>query len=155
MDNVILDAMGADVDCRRQRAEQVEVIQRRMELLAEEDRLLVDMYINHGATFRQLSQLTGQSERVLSRRIRQQLERLLDGRYVAIVRAARQFSPRERGVAYDHFLLGLSLRAIAAKRALGVSQVRTSIARLSRWLRRHGLGLATGKTPPAPVGRIT
>ena len=129
----LLAELSSEHDHRQQRAEQFELLVLRLELLEPPDRRELELYLQHGVSFRQLSALCGASERTMARRLKRLIGRLLGGEYITFVRNRQQFSPRQLDVAYDRYLLGLSYRAIAAKRCIGVGCVRGAVKRLERW----------------------
>ena len=138
----VVDNIAVEKDLREYRAGRVELLQLRMGLLEEEGRLLLEMYINHHASYRQLAKLTGLSPRAVSRRVRLMIERLVSGQYMLILRHRGEFSRCEVQVAYDRYLLGLGYRAIGIKRRLGPSTVRTILRHLEARLGEFGGGRA-------------
>jgi DNA-binding transcriptional regulator YhcF (GntR family) len=88
------------------------------------------MYLENGNTFRQMAQLAGVNEATIARRIYKLIQRLLDGEYITCLRNRKLFSAREMKVAKDYFLLGLSMRRIAAKRECSYYRVRQALKKI-------------------------
>lgn len=95
---------------------QVELLASRVGLLKGEDRLLMEMYLKHGNSFRQMARLLGVNPATVSRRVRKLCERLIDGEYIECLKNRERFTAIEMQIAEDYFLSGLSMRKIAVKR---------------------------------------
>jgi predicted DNA-binding protein YlxM (UPF0122 family) len=106
----------------------------RLELLAGKDKVLMTMYLESGASFRQLAELAGVSEVAIARRIRTLSARLTDGEYITCLRNRDKFSAFELSIAKDYFLTGLSTRKIAASRHCTRYSVRKTIKRIKELL---------------------
>jgi len=135
-----LEWLSGGEDGRAGRVELARKLEERLVWLRAADRQLVELYVRHGLGVRQLARVKGLAASTVSRRLRRQIGALLDGRYAAVRGERRRFSGAERQVAYDWFLLGLSVRAIAGKRRLPAGQVRDITARLEVWVRKAASG---------------
>ncbi|MCK4628064.1 MAG: hypothetical protein KAT56_03615 [Sedimentisphaerales bacterium] len=115
-------------------AEQIELLQWRMELLEPRDRVLLEAYYRGNLSLRKLGWLCGLSEYAVAQRIEKMSRRLLKKDYITILRYKKGIDSRQRKVAYDHFLLGLGYRTIAAKRNLSYHTTRKTVKSLKQWL---------------------
>ena len=115
-------------------AEQIESLQWRMELLTPRDRVLLEAYYRGNLSLRKLGWLCGLSECTVAQRIEKMSLRLLNKDYITIFRYKKRINPKQRKVAYDHFLLGLGDRTIAARHKLSYHTVRKTIKSLKQWL---------------------
>jgi len=131
--------ISANQDKRTERFDQMDYLQTRMEMLKPIDRVMLELYYWHNVTFQQLSYLSGLSPTTVSRRIESQIKRLLGKRYIAIYRKRRFFLPEELQVAYDHFLLGMGYRSIAAKQNITPSRSRKIIKKLNDYVTKEKL----------------
>ena len=121
-------------DCRAGAMREMELLRLRVDLLDGQERLLVDMYLNQNASYYRLAALTGMGEKYVARRVQSLLRCLQSEEYLSIVRHQRLFEPRTLEVAYDYFLLGMSVRAISRKRNMSRYRVSKKIRRLQNWL---------------------
>ena len=115
-------------------AEQIELLQWRMELLAPRDRVLLEAYYRGNLSLRKLGWLCGLSECAVAQRIEKMSLRLLKKDYITILRYKKGINPKQRRVAYDHFLLGLGYQTIADRHKLSYHIVRKTIKSLKQWL---------------------
>lgn len=115
-------------------AEQIESLQWRMELLEPRDRVLLEAYYRGNLSLRKLGWLCGLSECAVAQRIEKMSLRLLKKDYITILRYKKGIDSRQRKVAYDHFLLGLGYRTIAARHKLSYHIVRKTVKSLKQWL---------------------
>jgi len=115
-------------------AEQIELLQWRMELLAPRDRVLLEAYYRGNLSLRKLGWLCGLSECAVAQRIEKISRRLLKKDYITILRYKKGINSQQRKVAYDHFLLGLGYRTIAGRHKLSYHIVRKTIKSLKQWL---------------------
>lgn len=132
-----LDNLSKHIDHRGEQAEIVDLLRIRMQMLEEDDRILLETYIENNSSFRKLGKLTGSDPRKIARKIKKQIKNLLANQYISIKRQQKQFSQTELVIAYDHYLLGLGYRKIAAKRNLKDSRVRTTLKKLQMWLQKQ------------------
>lgn len=131
----LVERISSDYDSRLSNSTWVDLLRVRLCMLEPRDRVLVEMYINQGVSFVQLSQLSGRPARLISREVHKLIGRLLDNKgYIQIRRKSLLFSRKELALAYDRYLLGLSYRRIAAKRSMTVKRVRRLVGTLDEWL---------------------
>ena len=90
------------------------------------------MYLENGNSFRQMARLAGVNEARIARRIHRVTKRLIDGEYITCLRNRGKFSEAEMDVARDYFLLGLSIRKIAAKRRSTYYRNRETMKKVQR-----------------------
>ena len=108
----------------------VYALQKRVNLLTGKDKVLMRMYLENGASFRQISGLTGISEQAIARRIQKLARRLAEGQYIDCLRHRDKLTARELNIAKDYFLKGLSMRSIAAKYDSSYYRVRKAIGKI-------------------------
>ena len=138
-----LDKYEVMDDQRQKLADFARDIQDLIEILEPDEKVLLDLYMNHKASVYQISILSGRSQQAVSRSIKHLIKRLAEGHYVYLHRNRYRngLSEKRMLVAYDRFLLGLGYRVIAGKRKMSVKEVRNHIKSLERWLvlRKRGL----------------
>ena len=117
-------------DFRAARAHEYDLLLLRLDLLEPEEKTLIELYLKHELTVKQLAQLSGMNRGTVYRRITRLCEKLLAGGYITVLRNREQFEREELKVAYDRFLLGLGCRAIARKRNLGPRQTERIVKKL-------------------------
>ena len=105
----------------------IELLRSRLNLLSGTDKLLMIMYIEHGNSIRQIARIRGVSEASVARRIRSITKRLTDGPYIDCLRNRDKLTGCQFAVAKDYYLLGLSMRRIAAKRRWSYYRVRDTL----------------------------
>jgi predicted DNA-binding protein YlxM (UPF0122 family) len=105
----------------------IELLRSRLNLLSGTDKLLMTMYIEHGNSIRQIARIRGVSETSVARKIRAITKRLTDGPYIDCLRNRNKLTGRQLAVAKDYYLMGLSMRQIAAKRCRSYYRVRDTI----------------------------
>ena len=105
----------------------IELLRSRLNLLSGTDKLLMTMYIEHGNSIRQIARIRGVTETSIARRIRAISKRLTDGPYIECLRNRNKLTRRQLAVAKDYYLMGLSMRRIAAKRRLSYYRVREAL----------------------------
>ena len=111
-------------DLRRGR---IELLAGRLNLLTGTDKVLMTMYIRHGNSIRQIARVRGVSETSIARRIRAISKRLVEGPYINCLRCREKLTSRQLAIAKDYYLMGLSIRRIAAKRRWSYYRVRDTI----------------------------
>jgi len=109
-----------------------ELLASRAELLTGKDKLLMTMYLKNGNSFRQMARLAGVNEAHIARRIHKITKRLIDSEYITCLRNRDQFSTTEMNVAKDYFLLGLSIKKIAAKQHFSYYRVRQTLKKIQQ-----------------------
>lgn len=105
----------------------IELLKRRLNLLAGTDKLLMTMYIEHGNSIRQIARIRSASEASIARRIRAISKRLADGPYIDCLRNRDKLTDRQLAIAKDYYLMGLSMKRIAAKRRWSRYRVREAL----------------------------
>ena len=105
----------------------IELLRSRLNLLSGTDKLLMTMYIEHGNSIRQIARIRGVTETKVARRIRSITKRLTDGPYIDCLRNRDKLTGQQLAVAKDYYLMGLSIRRIAAKRRWSYYRVRDTI----------------------------
>ena len=129
------DRMTAKAAQRRvEMRQRMEILRERVRLLSGTDRVLMEMYLDKGNTFRQMAVLAGVSEAAIARRIRKIIKRLGDGAYVMCLGQAELFSREELAMVRDYFIRGLSLRQIAEEHGCSFYRARRTIGRARRLL---------------------
>ncbi len=127
---------GRDIALPHRRAleqrDLLEILRMRADLLAGEDRTLMQMYLDSGHSFRQLARLTGSSPSTIARRIRRIAERLTDDIYFVCLRRRRRFRGRELAIVRDHFVRGLSLMHISQSRNISYYTIRRIVSKARR-----------------------
>ena len=119
-------------EARNSYRSRIELLRSRAELLTGRDKLLMTMYLDNGNTFRQMALLAGTNEANIARRIHRVTRRLIDSKYITCFRNRDRFTKAEMAVAKDYFLLGLSIRKIAAKRHRSYYGVRKTLKEIQR-----------------------
>ena len=133
----MLEKLAAGDDKRPRRRDQIDLLLMRLEHLVGMERMVMEMRFRHGLTFRQLELLTGEPRRKIAAGVKGLTERLMAGDYLAIIGHGDRFSEQVLRVAYDHYLLGLGYRRIAAKQQMTTHRVRAILRRLQRWKTQH------------------
>ena len=105
----------------------IELLASRLNLLSGTDKLLMTMYIQHGNSIRQIARIRGVSEASIARRIRAISKRLADGPYIDCLRCRDKLTGLQLAIAKDYYLMGLSIKRIAAKRRWSYYRVRDTI----------------------------
>ena len=103
------------------------MLRSRLNLLSGMDKLLMTMYVEHGNSIRQIARIRGASETSINRQIRAISKRLTDGPYIECLRKRDKLTGRQLAVAKDYYLMGLSIRQIAAKRRQSYYRVRDTL----------------------------
>jgi len=108
----------------------IELLRSRLNLLSGTDKLLMTMYIEHGNSFRQIARIRGVTETSIARRIRAIAKRLTDGPYIDCLRSRDKLTSCQLDIAKDYYLLGMSMRRIAAKKQWSYYRVRDAIIQI-------------------------
>jgi len=111
-----------------------EKLRMRLDLLEGKERTLLELYLEHSASYYRLAKLTGLSERYVARKVQRLLRCLESEEYISIVRHQKLFGTRTLEVAYDRYLLGMSVRSISKKRKISRYRVSKKIRVLKDWL---------------------
>jgi predicted DNA-binding protein YlxM (UPF0122 family) len=109
------------------RRDGIELLRGRLSLLSGTDKLLMTMYIKHGNSIRQIARIRGATETSIARRIRAISKRLADGPFIECLRCRDRLTSQQLAIAKDYYLMGLSIRRIAAKRRWSYYRVRDTI----------------------------
>jgi len=128
---------GWRTDVRERMADGVELVRRRAEVLNPSDRALLALYLEQGGRLADIARVAGVSEGVMSRRIRRLQRRLIEGRYIACLRCRDRLTAGQLAVARDHYLDGLGIAKIAAKRGLTTYRVRQTIRKIEKITSKH------------------
>jgi predicted DNA-binding protein YlxM (UPF0122 family) len=110
-----------------QAKEEIEALRRRVRLLSGKDKVMMTMYIDYGANYRQLARLMGISETSAARRIKRLTRRLADERYVACVQNRNKLTRLQLRIAREYLAHGLPMTKIASKYNLSYYVVRKNI----------------------------
>lgn len=121
-------------ECKEDYRDRIEVLRRRVNLLAGRDRLLMTMYLENGNSFRQIARLTGYNAASVARKIHRLTKRLIDGEYITCLRNRDKFTQAEMKIAKDYFLIGTSMRKIAARRHYSYYRVRRIMKRIRKFV---------------------
>jgi hypothetical protein len=111
-------------------AEEVQLLQRRAEILNVADRTLVLMYLEKGSCFSEIARIAGLNEANVARRIHKLIARLLDGKYITCLRHRAVLGKLNLAIAKDRLIGGLSVRQIAARRRTTVYRVRRGLLKI-------------------------
>jgi len=111
----------------------VEVLRMRAHLLAGNDRAMLEMYLEHGNSLRQIGRLMGLDPRNVGRRIRRITRRLIDDTYAICLGNRDDFNGRELALIKDFFVGGLSTRGISRKHAVTLYRVKTTLRKARRY----------------------
>ena len=132
-----MEKIHANIPQKQSRAkntyrDRIDLLHSRVNLLTGKDKVLMTMYLKNGNSFRQMARLAGVNEANIARRIRKVTKRLIDGEYITCLRNRSKFSKPEMDVAKDYFLMGLSIKKIAAKRQVSYYGVREALKKIQR-----------------------
>ena len=111
----------------------IEALRMRAHLLAGEDRALVEMYLEHGNSLRQIGRLMGLTHQNVGRRIRRIIRRLTDDTYEICLGNRDDFNGRELGLIKDYFVGGLSATWISRTRGVTPYRVKTTLQKARRY----------------------
>jgi predicted DNA-binding protein YlxM (UPF0122 family) len=118
---------GQTINVKGLRRGGIEMLRSRLNLLTGTDKLLMTMYIEHGNSIRQIARIRGTTETSIARKIHTITKRLTDGPYIDCLRNRGKLTDRQLAIAKDYFLVGLSMRRIAAKRHWSYYRVRDTL----------------------------
>jgi hypothetical protein len=113
--------------------EAIEVLRLRAHCLASEDRALLEMYLEHGNSFRQIGRIMGLDSRNVARKVRGIVRRLMDDTYETCMGNRDEFNGRELRIIRDHFVRGLSERHISRHRAVPRYRIRAILHKARRY----------------------
>ncbi len=119
---------------------------RRMRLLAPQDRLLVEMAVQHKLSRRQMGTVLGVSPGNVSRRLRRIINRLHDPLVVWLTAWDCSLSQEHLQIGLEHFLLDKPINELARQRGISPSQARAMLEYIRGWYR--GSCSPRAKRPP-------
>ena len=102
-------------EVHRQTQEELSALRERVGLLSGTDRVLMTMYLDRGASYRQLSELLGISETSVARRIRRLTRRLIDDRYISCMRNREKLTSLQLRIVKYFLVRGLPMKQIAKR----------------------------------------
>jgi DNA-binding CsgD family transcriptional regulator len=111
----------------------IEVLRTRAHLLADRDRALLEMYLEHGNSLRQIGRVMGLTPMTVGRRIRRILRRLADNTYEICLGNHDDFNGRELALIKDYFVRGSSERSVSRHRGVTIYRVKTTIQKARRY----------------------
>ncbi len=112
--------------------EDIDLLRCRISLLDGKDKLLMSMYLDNGNSFRQISKLLGVCQPTISRRIHRLTNHLTGQPFQIYRRYRKKFNEGQKDFARDYFLMGLSMRQIAAKRRCSYYRVRNILEEIQK-----------------------
>jgi DNA-directed RNA polymerase specialized sigma subunit len=110
--------------------DRVNVLRSRMGLLKGRDRYLMQMYLENAATYRQMARVAKVNEANVARRIHKLIRRLLDGQFIACLRASAGLTESEKEMARQYLVEGTAMKKIAKKNGVSYYAVRTLIKKI-------------------------
>ena len=116
MEKIHRNTSKSTLQNKLEQRDQVELLRSRVNLLNGKDRLIMTMYLENSNSFRQIGRLAGVKDTSIARRIDKIIGRLTNGKYVLCLRSRDKLTVTEMAIAKEYFVLGLSIRKIAAKR---------------------------------------
>ena len=125
--------------------ERMDLLRSRVDLLGGRDKALMQMRLWYGASFRQLAIIARVNDVTIARRIHKLTGRLLNSEYITCLRNRERFTRFELMVARDTFLMGISQRAIAAKRNSTIYTISATQRKIKRLLDEIDGGSALGR----------
>jgi len=117
-------------EAENEQRKRVDLVRSRLDLLAGKDKVLMEMYWEHGHGFREIARVAGINEASMARRIRRLTKRLINGEYIICLRNRSKFSEAEMAIAKDYFLLGLSMKKVAGKQGWSYYRVRQTLQQI-------------------------
>lgn len=127
------DEATVAVHARHENREAVEALRTRAHLLAGKDRALLEMYLEHGNSLRQIGRLMGLTHVNVGRRIRRILGRLTDDTYEICLGNHDDFNGCELTLIKDYFIRGLPAQRISRNRGITLYRVNTTLQRARRY----------------------
>ena len=112
--------------------DRIDLLRCRAALLTGKDKLLMQMYLDNSATFRQMARLAGVNEANVARRIHKLVRRLLDGQYITCLRNQASLTQEQIEIARSYFVMGLSMRTIADTHGVSYYAIRQTMKRIQR-----------------------
>ena len=110
--------------------DRIDLLRARSGLLEGRDKVLMEMYLANGSSFRQMARVAEVNETTIARKIHGLVKRLVDGQYITCLRNKGRLDALELRVAKDYFLGGLGQRKIAKKQAISTYRVRKILGKI-------------------------
>jgi hypothetical protein len=132
------------------RRDGVETLWARLDLLGEEDKALLEIYLEANASLEALARLAGTSRSAMCRRIHRLIRRLSDPTYARCATAPGTFSPAELAVLRDHFVRGLPLTRICRNQRLVYYRARALVLKARRLARERRRSEETAACAASP-----
>jgi predicted DNA-binding protein YlxM (UPF0122 family) len=110
--------------------EKIDLLKARANLLTGKDKIIMNMYLKNGNSFRQLAQLLGINEANVARRIRRITNRLIEGKYIKCMRNRDKFTSEEIRIAKNYFVDGLPMSRIAARQQSSYYHIRETVKKI-------------------------
>ena len=114
-----------------------EIMRLRANLLAGDDRILLEAYLKGGGSVRQIARLAGVKPSSVWGRIRRIIRRLYDSTYLLCVEDPCGLTAAELAIVKDNLVRGLSIKDISRKRNLSYYRVRSTILKAKRRAATH------------------
>ena len=144
-----------------ERRDMADLLRSRAHLLCGNDRSLVQMYLEHGNSFRQIACLAGVAPCTVGRRIRRIVRRLEDETYPLCLAGRDDFTGREMALIKDYFVRGLMMTRISREHGVSYHHVRRTVRKARKYVRslqelqpqgHHPATFATSACKPASNG---
>ena len=132
MEKIHFNLSQKTLSAKNENRDEIDLLHRRLNLLTGKDKLLMTMYLENGNSFRQMALLAGVSETNIARRIHRIMKRLIDGEYITCLRNPNKFTKTEMSIVKERFLLGLSMKKIAAKRHWSYYRARQTMKKIKQ-----------------------
>lgn len=104
-----------------------EKLMSRMAMLDKSDRTILNMHLEKGYTYKQMSAMAGVSESTICRRVQRISQRLMSEKISLFYDNRHKFEANERHILKDHIRHGLSQRKISEKRNVTRYKIRKAI----------------------------
>jgi predicted DNA-binding protein YlxM (UPF0122 family) len=112
--------------------ERIDILRSRVGLLGGKDRAIMEIYLAHAGTFRQMARLAGVNEATIARRIHKLVRRLLDGQYITCLKNSSKLSSEQIEISRDYFVAGLPMNEIAQRREIPYYRVRMTMQKIQK-----------------------
>jgi hypothetical protein len=104
-----------------------------LKFLSDQDRLIIEMFLRHGMSQRQIGRALQIPSGTITRRIRAILARLNDPLTHALLSEHCTLTPDDRQIGVEHFLQRMTLRQLARRHQLNCRQLRSRIEYIRGW----------------------
>ncbi len=122
----------SDLERAPEERETTEKLRARAHLLVGEERALIAMYLDAGASVVHIAHVAGTSKSTMVRRVHKIIRRLSDETYPLCQKHRQRFSELELEIIRDHFVRGLPMSRICRDRNLGYYRARATILKARR-----------------------